>query len=147
MFDIGWTELMVIGALALIVVGPKDLPRLLRTLGQYTAQARGMARDFQRSMEQAARDADITDMKEMRDTADSLNKLRRMSVDDMFGEKKPGQTPKPAASSPASTAPAGPMRVEEGGAAASPAPTQPASAPQAPSASEPSAPAAASREG
>ena len=145
MFDIGWTELMVIGALALIVVGPKDLPRLLRTLGQYTAHARGMARDFQRSMEQAAREADITDMKEMRDTADSLNKLRRMSVDDLLKERKSAQTPKPAAYSPASSAS---MRVEEGEAAPAAPPAAPA--PQAAPADAPSAPAsapAAPREG
>ncbi|MGF1659589.1 MAG: Sec-independent protein translocase protein TatB [Rubrimonas sp.] len=124
MFDIGWTELLVIGALALIVVGPKDLPRLLRTLGQYTAQARGMARDFQRSMEQAAREADITDMKEMRDTADSLNKLRRMSVDDMLGAPKSSPTAKPAAVSPASQKPAAPMRVEDETPAPAPAPVE-----------------------
>jgi sec-independent protein translocase protein TatB len=77
MFDIGWSELMVVGALALIVVGPKDLPKMLRTFGKYTAQARGMARDFQRSMEDAAREADLSDIKDLRDTAKSLGDLRR----------------------------------------------------------------------
>ena len=53
MFDIGWSELLLIGVVALIVVGPKDLPRMFRTLGQFTARARHMARDFQRAMEDA----------------------------------------------------------------------------------------------
>ena len=45
MFDIGWTELLVIGVVALIVIGPKDLPGMFRTLGRVTAKARGMTED------------------------------------------------------------------------------------------------------
>lgn len=59
MLDIGMLEIFVIGALALIVVGPKELPGLLRTVGQFVAKARGMAREFQSSMEAAAREADL----------------------------------------------------------------------------------------
>ena len=59
MLDIGMLELFVIGALALIVVGPKELPGLLRTVGQFAAKARGRAREFQSSMEEAAREADL----------------------------------------------------------------------------------------
>ena len=81
MFDIGWSELLVIGSIALIVVGPKDLPGLLRQLGKYAAQARGMAREFQRSMEEAAREADISDMKELRDAGRELSNLKRMPFD------------------------------------------------------------------
>ncbi|NNK78549.1 MAG: twin-arginine translocase subunit TatB [Litoreibacter sp.] len=62
MFDIGWTELLVIGLVALIVVGPKDLPGMFRTLGQFTAKAKRMAREFQRSMEDAADEAGVKDM-------------------------------------------------------------------------------------
>ena len=51
--------LAAIGALALIVVGPKDLPGMLRSLGQHVGRLRGMARDFQRAMNDAARDADL----------------------------------------------------------------------------------------
>lgn len=67
MLDVGWTELLVIGALALIVVGPRDLPQLLRSVGQTVGKIRRMAREFQRSIEDAARDADVTGLKEMRD--------------------------------------------------------------------------------
>jgi len=62
MFDIGWTEILVIGIVALIVVGPKDLPGMFRTLGKFTAKLRAMARDFQRSMEQAADEAGVKDV-------------------------------------------------------------------------------------
>ena len=75
MLDIGWQELLVIGALALIVVGPKDLPSLLRSCGQWVAKIRGMAREFQRSMDQAARDADMTNVKELRDLKNDLGSL------------------------------------------------------------------------
>ncbi|MDE0112845.1 MAG: Sec-independent protein translocase protein TatB, partial [Albidovulum sp.] len=52
MFDIGWSELLIIGIVALIVVGPKDLPGMFRALGRFTGKMRGMAREFQRAMNQ-----------------------------------------------------------------------------------------------
>jgi sec-independent protein translocase protein TatB len=137
MFDIGWSELMVVGALALIVVGPKDLPKMLRTFGRYTAQARGMARDFQRSMEDAAREADLSDMKDLRDTAKTLGDLRRDMGGSALNPLRSGPyvspPPRTSASVPAPmppvAAPATPVAapmppVAE--AAASPAPTGPA---------------------
>jgi len=62
MFDIGWTELLLIGIVALIVVGPKDLPRMFHTLGRFTAKAKAMAREFQDSMDEAAREAGVDDI-------------------------------------------------------------------------------------
>ena len=62
MFDIGWTELLVIGIVALIVVGPKDLPGMFRALGRFTAKMRSLAREFQRAMNQAAEESGVSDV-------------------------------------------------------------------------------------
>ncbi|MDR6264382.1 Sec-independent protein translocase protein TatB [Roseobacter sp. N2S] len=62
MFDIGMSEMVVIGVVALIVVGPKDLPQMFRQVGQFVGKARGMARDFQRAMEQAADGTGVNDI-------------------------------------------------------------------------------------
>lgn len=70
MFDIGLAELLIIGIVALIVIGPKDLPRMFRNLGRFTARMRAMARDFQRTMEQAADESGVKQTaREMRDIA------------------------------------------------------------------------------
>jgi sec-independent protein translocase protein TatB len=62
MFEIGWTELLLIGIVALIVIGPKDLPDMFRTMGRFTAKLRSMARDFQRAMDQAAKETGVNDI-------------------------------------------------------------------------------------
>jgi sec-independent protein translocase protein TatB len=130
MFDIGWAELMVIGVVALIVVGPKDLPRMLRTLGYYTGQARSMAREFQRNMEDAAREADLSDMKEMRDLAGQMRDLKnlpRKSIDE-FG-KKPAAARKPAAGDASPKPPAGAQVNPPAGASPAPDATPPTGEP------------------
>lgn len=62
MFDIGMSELLVVGVVALIVVGPKDLPGMFRTVGRFTGKARGMAKEFQRAMNDAADEAGVADV-------------------------------------------------------------------------------------
>lgn len=68
MFDLGWTELLVIGIVALIVVGPKDLPILFRKVGQFVGKAKGMAREFSSAMNDAA------DSSGVREMSSSINK-------------------------------------------------------------------------
>jgi sec-independent protein translocase protein TatB len=63
MFDLSWTELLVIAAVAIIVVGPKDLPRALRAVGRWTGKAKRMARDFRRQFDEALREAELDAIK------------------------------------------------------------------------------------
>ena len=63
MFDMSWGEVMVIGAVALIVIGPKDLPKALRTLGNMTAKVRRMASEFQSQFNDAMREAELDEIR------------------------------------------------------------------------------------
>jgi len=63
MFDISWSEFLLIGIVALIVIGPKELPGVMRTLGQYTRKIRSMAADFQNQFQEAMREAEMADLK------------------------------------------------------------------------------------
>jgi sec-independent protein translocase protein TatB len=63
MFDLGWGELVVIGIVALIAIGPKELPTVLRTLGQYMGKVRRMAAEFQGQFQEAMREAEVADLK------------------------------------------------------------------------------------
>ena len=62
MFGLGWSEMVLVAIVALIVIGPKDLPGMFRTVGQLTGKARGMAREFSRAMESAADDSGMKDI-------------------------------------------------------------------------------------
>jgi len=63
MFDMSWGEIMVIGGVALIVIGPKDLPKTLRTVGQMTAKVRRLAGEFQNQFSEAMREAELEDVR------------------------------------------------------------------------------------
>jgi sec-independent protein translocase protein TatB len=71
MFDIGWSELVVIGIVALIAIGPKELPGVLRSLGQWIGKIKGMASDFQGQFQEAMREAEVADLKKQFDEASS----------------------------------------------------------------------------
>ncbi|MGI3184329.1 Sec-independent protein translocase protein TatB [Nioella aestuarii] len=80
MFDIGMWELMVVGIVALIVVGPKDLPKMFRTLGQVTGRIRGMAREFQTTMNAAASETGLDEMaKDLKKATDITRDLRKVT--------------------------------------------------------------------
>jgi sec-independent protein translocase protein TatB len=63
MFDIGWSELVVIAVVALIAIGPKELPGVLRMVGQWMGKARKMASEFQGQFNEAMREAEMADLK------------------------------------------------------------------------------------
>jgi sec-independent protein translocase protein TatB len=73
MFDISWAHLAVIAAVALVVIGPKDLPRVLRTAGQWMARARAVAREFQNSLDQMVREAELDDVRKQVQAATDVN--------------------------------------------------------------------------
>ena len=64
MFDIGWSEILIIAVVAVVVIGPKELPRALRAVGYWVGKARRMAGDFQRQFNEALREAELDDVKQ-----------------------------------------------------------------------------------
>ena len=64
MFGLGWAEIMVVGIVALIVIGPKELPIVFRKVGQFVGKAKGMARDFSSAMHDAAEESGMEDAME-----------------------------------------------------------------------------------
>ena len=133
MFDIGWGELVVIGVVALLVIGPKELPALLRTLGQGMAKLRAMANDFQHQFNDAMREAELEDL---RKEAEKLTDMASIATDPIakIGDDlqkaidKPIETPAADAAIPLAAAtpvepapqpvevPVVPKRAEGGGA-------------------------------
>src|SRR5436190_21299925 len=63
MFDIGWSELVVIAVVALVAIGPKELPGVLRTVGQWMGKARKLAGEFQGQFREAMREAEMAELK------------------------------------------------------------------------------------
>lgn len=99
-FGIGSTELIVLGVIALIVIGPRDLPKVLRTLGQVMTKVRGLAREFQGHIEEAAKDTGLDEIKK------DISKATSFSASDILDDKPrtPGKVEKPADAKPAADA-------------------------------------------
>jgi sec-independent protein translocase protein TatB len=106
MFDIGWSELLLVAVLAIIFVGPKDLPRMMRTVGQYTAKVRRMAREFQTSFEDMARESELDELR--REVSD----LRQHTMQPLTSMKASIENPAPAAPQADEAGPA--PRIETG---------------------------------
>src|SRR5881392_1438537 len=130
LFDIGWSELLLIGVVALVFIGPKDLPRALRVAGFWVRKARTLSREFQGSIDQMIREAELDEVRQdlKKATEFDLEKEIRNTVDPTgeLGESiKPPDLPdyfeEPGAPTPAITeeAPALPAPTE----AALPEPT------------------------
>ncbi len=73
MFDIGWQELFVVAVLAIIIVGPKDIPRAIRTVTGWLRKAKIMARDFQNGMDDIVREAELEDIRKEAEKAAGFN--------------------------------------------------------------------------
>src|SRR4029077_12767334 len=71
MFDLSWSELLLIGVVALVFIGPKELPGVLRTVGQWTGKVRRMAGEVQDQFREAMREAEMADLKKEVDEATS----------------------------------------------------------------------------
>src|SRR5881394_399514 len=83
MFDIGWSELAVIAVVALVVIGPKDLPKVLRTAGYWMRKVRTIAAEFQSSIEQMAREADLDDLRKQ---VEEANKAKQALEDQLSSD-------------------------------------------------------------
>jgi sec-independent protein translocase protein TatB len=104
MFDIGWSELVVIGIVALIVIGPKELPGVLRMLGVWMGKVRRMASDFQGQFQEAMREAEMADIKKevdkLADTARDFThfdpmETARKEIESAIEDKPKPDTPTP----------------------------------------------------
>ena len=153
MFDISWSEFLLIGVVALIVIGPKELPAVMRTLGQWTRKIRGMATEFQNQFQEAIREAEMADLKkEVDDLAQGVKNfdpLKEVRADlESTGEdvkRSLSATPETAATLSDTRAEmalaepqpeAAPAAIEPLAAIEPPAANEPAAEPQAPAAAE-----------
>ena len=123
MFDISWGKLVIIGVVALLVIGPKDLPMVLRTVGQWMTKIRRMASEFQGQFQEAMREAEMTDLKKQFDDTTSAVKSAfdttaiKNEMEKLIGDPAAATTPTAtSAPSDAATPPSDP---------AAPAPTDP----------------------
>lgn len=138
MFDIGWSELLVIGVVALIVIGPKDLPKALKTAGMLLRKARQISGEFRASLDEMVREAELEEVraqvkkateidieKEFEKTVDPTGSLaealRPPELDlDAPGKPKALEPPAPAGESPAAEETVAPKDSSEGDAALPP---------------------------
>jgi sec-independent protein translocase protein TatB len=103
MFDIGWTELLILAVVAILIVGPKDLPRMLYTLGQTFGKVRRQADEFRRQFNESMREAGMDDVRNDMKKMSELNPAHQIKdeIESTFSDKpKPASTEK-SASDPA----------------------------------------------
>jgi sec-independent protein translocase protein TatB len=155
MFDIGWSEFVVIAVVALIAIGPKELPGVLRMVGQWMGKARKMAAEFQGQFQEAMREAEMADLKKSFDevkeaatgftSGNVMTSLQKdvsaaLNIDDVDKPAASADVPAtsnldaPAAASPEALADTQPATSEP--LALTPSQSQPATQPTAPSAAE-----------
>ncbi len=130
MFDIGWTEMMVIAVVAIVVVGPKELPGMLRTFGKTMGKVRRMSRDFQRQFDDALKEADLDEVRKGIETVKKANPTHALKqamspvTDEMTEVSKTASAPamsKPAAPEPSLSKPSAPKSAASGSVEPTPA--------------------------
>ena len=139
MLDIGWTELLAIAVLTILVVGPKDLPKVLRTVGQWTARARAITREFQDSLDDMVRQSELDEVKREIE-ATTYNKIGTLddivdptgSADKIFDLPSGTDSPPAAAGGEAAGAGAAPPVAPAPEAAAADTPPEPPDMPDQP---------------
>ena len=89
MLDLSWAEMAVIAAVVIVVIGPKELPRVLRTIGQWVRRLRRMASEFQDSVDEMVREADLDDLRN-RVEQSSPKRLQKEFVDALDPERSDG---------------------------------------------------------
>jgi sec-independent protein translocase protein TatB len=121
MFDIGWGKIVIIAVIALIVIGPKELPAVLRTVGQWMGKIRRMAAEFQGQFQEAMREAEMADLKKHVDTISEATRdigsfdplaTARKDIESAF-EDKPAATGSDMLATPASGEPANAAATHE----------------------------------
>ena len=90
MFDIGWTEILVIAVVAIIVVGPKDLPRMLRSLGRYAGQLKRTAGEFRSQFDEAVRESELDELRSSLQDAADMNPVNQIK-DSVTESMKPAE--------------------------------------------------------
>ena len=95
LFDLGMSELLLIGVVALVVIGPKDLPKALRVAGFWVKKARTLSREFQNSVEQMIREAELDEMRqELKKRYGQKTRLQLVTpARSLFGRRIPGISP------------------------------------------------------
>lgn len=78
MFDIGWTEILIIAVVAIIIVGPKDLPRMLRSLGRYAGQLKRTAGEFRSQFDEAVRESELDELRNTLKDASDMNPVNQI---------------------------------------------------------------------
>jgi len=91
MFDIAWSELALIGGAALILIGPKDLPKVMRTMGKWTRKARMLAGEFQRNIDDMMREAELDEVKKQVQTVGSQTTQARADLEKHLSDFDPNK--------------------------------------------------------
>jgi sec-independent protein translocase protein TatB len=96
MFDLGWSELLIIAVVAIVVIGPKDMPQAFRTVGQWMSKARALAREFQGHIDDLMRETQVDEMKREFQSMTRLPEVEGLEDELMAGHAPAAKKTEPA---------------------------------------------------